>query len=85
MSANSTTLVARSLAEIPAGKRFRIKKVHGHGEIRQRLVDLGFIKNEVGTVIREALLKDPIEVELKGARFSLRRSEARLIEVEVLN
>ncbi|HNZ36185.1 MAG: ferrous iron transport protein A [Candidatus Marinimicrobia bacterium] len=85
MSTNSTTLVARSLAEVPAGKCFRIKKVHGHGEIRQRLIDLGFIKNEVGTVIREALLKDPIEVELKGTHFSLRRSEARLIEVEVID
>ena len=34
MSTNSTTLVARSLAEVPAVKCFRIKKVHGHGEIR---------------------------------------------------
>jgi len=83
MSKNQTDTTILTLAGIQTGQHFRIKTVHGQGEIRQRLIDLGFIKNEVGSVIREALLKDPIEVEIKGTRVSLRRSEARMIDAEV--
>ncbi len=83
MSKNQTDTTIITLAGIPTGQHFRIKTVHGQGEIRQRLIDLGFIKNEVGSVIREALLKDPIEVEIKGTRVSLRRCEARMIDAEV--
>ncbi len=73
-----------NLAEISDGQKFRIRKVRGHGEIRQRLIDLGFVRNEGGTVLRQALLKDPIEIEIKGTRVSLRRAEARLIDIEVI-
>jgi len=83
MPTDSTTTTVQSLAEIPAGRHFRIQRVRGHGEIRQRLIDLGFIKNEGGAVVREALLKDPIEIVIKSTHISLRRSEARLIDVEV--
>ncbi|MFH1213499.1 MAG: FeoA domain-containing protein [Candidatus Neomarinimicrobiota bacterium] len=82
MTTDQSDIIMPNLAGVPTGRRFRIKKVHGQGEIRQRLTDLGFIKNEVGSVIREALLKDPIEIEIKGAHVSLRRSEARLIDTE---
>jgi len=70
------------LAQIPAGKRFKVVKINALGEVRRRLLDIGFVKNQAGCVIREALLKDPIEVDIKGTKVSLRRSEARLICVE---
>lgn len=70
------------LAQIPAGKRFKVVKINATGEVRRRLLDIGFVKKQVGRVIREALLKDPIEVDIKGTKVSLRRSEARLIWVE---
>jgi len=73
------------LAEIESGKSFRIVRINAGGEIRRRLLDIGFIKNEHGRVIREALLKDPIEIEIKGSKVSLRRSEARIIDVEELD
>ncbi|MCK9560817.1 MAG: FeoA family protein [Candidatus Marinimicrobia bacterium] len=85
MQNDLTDTVTKNLAGTPAGRRFQIKRVCGYGEIRQRLIDLGFIKNEIGTVVREALLKDPIEVLIKGTHVSLRRSEARLIDVEVMD
>lgn len=70
------------LAQIPAGRRFKVVKINAVGEVRRRLLDIGFVRNQAGWVIREALLKDPIEVEIKGTKVSLRRSEARLICVE---
>ena len=42
---------------------------------------MGFVKGEKVTVIKNAPLHDPIEYKLMDGHISLRRSEARLIEV----
>jgi Fe2+ transport system protein FeoA len=70
------------LSQIESGESFKVVRINTSGEIRRRLLDIGFIKNQNGRIIREALLKDPIEIEIKGTKVSLRRSEARLISVE---
>jgi len=85
MSAEITECRVVQLSEIESGKSFRVVRIKASGEIRRRLLDIGFIKNEPGRVIREALLKDPIEIEIKGTKVSLRRSEARLIDAEELD
>ncbi len=72
------------LSEIENKGTFQIIKVKANGEIRRRLVDIGFIKNGKGQVLREALLRDPIEIKINNTNVSLRRSEARLIEVKVI-
>jgi len=72
----------KRLSDPKSGKKVKGTKIYAKGEIRRRLLDIGFIKNEKGKIIREALLKDPIEIEIKGMKVSLRRSEARLICVD---
>ena len=69
------------LSELETGGCFKIIKINARGEIRRRLLDIGFIKNQKGKIIREALLRDPIEIEIKGTMVSLRRSEARFINI----
>lgn len=56
-------------------------RVHGHGSFRKRLIEMGFIKGKEVKVILNAPLKDPIEYEIIGYKVSLRREEAKLIEV----
>ncbi len=58
-----------------------ITKILGHGAFRKRITEMGFVKGKSVRVIKNAPLKDPIEYELMGFRISLRRSEAKLIEV----
>jgi len=70
------------LSQVPTGNCFTIRRVLARGEVGQRLIDFGFVKKRTGRVIREALLKDPIEIELGSTLISLRRSEAALVEVE---
>lgn len=70
-----------NLADIPTGKECVVVKVHGHGSFRNRIVEMGFVKGEKVTVIKNAPLRDPIEYKLMDGHLSLRRSEARLIEV----
>jgi len=72
------------LSEIENKGTFQIIKVKAKGEIRRRLVDIGFIKNSKGQLLREALLRDPIEIKINNTNVSLRRSEAKLIEVKVI-
>ena len=69
------------LADIPTGEECVIVKVHGHGSFRNRIVEMGFVRGEKVTVIKNAPLHDPIEYKLMDGHISLRRSEARLIEV----
>ncbi|MDE7128586.1 MAG: ferrous iron transport protein A, partial [Bacteroidales bacterium] len=69
------------LSELNTGERAVIVKVNGHGSFRKRIIEMGFVKGKVVTVILNAPLKDPIEYEIIGYKISLRREEAAKIEV----
>ncbi len=71
-----------TLADLEHGGKFRIISMEATGEIRRRLMDMGFVRGATGTVLREALLKDPIELEMMGYKISLRRAEAGDILIE---
>jgi len=58
-----------------------IDKLLAGGPLKQRLMDLGFIRNARLTLVRYAPLKDPIQVKLKSSNLSLRVEEATRIEV----
>lgn len=79
---NDSNYPRLSLAHIAPGEHFKVVRLDASGEIRQRLLDMGFIKGARGRLLREALLRDPIEVELNGYHLSLRRMEAADILIE---
>ena len=86
--ANSQELTAniqQSLAEMPTGTKCVIVKIIGHGGLRHRLMELGFVKGETVTVIKNAPLMDPVEYQIMQAHISLRRSEANKVEVVALD
>ena len=70
-----------TLADMPTHTRCVIAKVHGHGGFRHRILELGFVKGETVTVLKNAPLLDPIEYQIMGSHVSLRRAEANEIEV----
>ena len=69
------------LSELQTGEKAVIVRVHGHGSFRKRLIEMGFIQGKEVRVILNAPLKDPIEYEIIGYKVSLRREEAKQIEV----
>lgn len=69
------------LSDVPTGEACVIVKVHGHGSFRNRIVEMGFVKGEKVSVIKNAPLRDPIEYKIMDTHISLRRSESELIEV----
>ena len=69
------------LSELQTGEKAVIERVNGHGSFRKRLIEMGFITGKEVRVVLNAPLKDPIEYEIIGYKVSLRREEARQIEV----
>ena len=69
------------LSELKTGEKGVIVRVNGHGSFRKRLIEMGFIQGKAVTVVLNAPLRDPIEYEIIGYKVSLRREEAKMIEV----
>lgn len=70
-----------TLDQIPSGEKCVITDVHGHGGFRHRILEMGFVKGQEVTVVRNAPLSDPIEYKILNSHISLRISEAKQIEV----
>ncbi len=69
------------LSDLKTGEEAVIVKVSGHGGFRRRILEMGFVRGKRVEVILNAPLKDPIDYRIMGYNVSLRRSEARMIEV----
>ena len=67
------------------GESGKVVRIHGRGPIRRRLVDMGLTHGAVIDMVKTSPLGDPVEYRLRGYHLSLRKSEARTIEVELLN
>ncbi len=84
---DSGQVVERSgmrLSDATVGSRVRVLKVHSSGELRKRLIEMGMSRDTEIKIERIAPLGDPIEIKLKGFHLSLRKSEARQIDVETI-
>lgn len=71
-----------SLAAVPAGRSARIVAVTGAGDVRGRLLALGFTPGCEVAVLALGPLGGPLAVSCRGAVMALRRSEAACIQVE---
>jgi ferrous iron transport protein B len=69
------------LEELQSKESGVIIKVKGEGAFRKRITEMGFVKGQKVTVIKNAPFKDPVEYSIMGYKVSLRRAEASLIEV----
>ncbi len=72
-----------SLADLSLGSHGRVLRVHGGDEISMRLLEMGLTPGADVELIGVAPLGDPIELELRGYRLSVRRTEAARIEISV--
>ena len=68
---------------LPIGQDAVITAVGGEGALRCRLLDMGLIPRTAVRVEKVAPLGDPIELRVRGYALSLRKEDARNIQVEV--
>ncbi len=69
------------LSNLKPGESGTVTNVNALGVLAQRLIDMGIYPGVLVNVIRNAPLKDPMEIEAEGTFISLRRMEARFVEV----
>src|SRR5262245_6199957 len=69
------------LAELPIGSRARVSGIRGGDELSVRLLEMGLTPGVEVEMIGVAPLGDPLELELRGYRLSVRRTEAARVEI----
>ena len=71
----------KTLREADCGEAITIKKIHGEGVVKRRLMDMGLTKGAQLSVRKVAPLGDPIEITIRGYELSIRKSDAACIEL----
>ena len=71
-----------TLDQLKIGQRATITRLKGAGPLAQRLMSLGLLEGTPVAMIRRALGGDPLEIDVMGYALSLRKAEARQIDVE---
>jgi len=70
-----------SLESVAIGKVARVSDVAGADSTSLRLLEMGLTPGVDVKVVGAAPLGDPLELELRGYRLSIRRHEAALVAV----
>ena len=70
------------LSELHPGDQAEVVQVQAQGPVRQRLLEMGFIRGAHLRVEKLAPLGDPMELVIKGYHLSLRRDESACILVK---
>ena len=71
-----------TLSDLAIGKAATVRSVSGGDAVSCRLLEMGLTPGVHLKVLGAAPWGDPIEIELRGYRLSLRKSEAALVEVD---
>ncbi|HRX82821.1 MAG TPA: ferrous iron transport protein A [Pirellulaceae bacterium] len=72
-----------ALAEAQVGQCGRVLQVDGMDEVAIRLLEMGLTPGVEFELLGIAPLGDPIEIEIRGYRLSLRKSEAARVTIEL--
>ena len=71
-----------TLRDVKIGNSCKVKRIHGEGALKRRIMDMGITKGIEIYVRKVAPLGDPIEVTVRDYELSIRKGDAELIEVE---
>lgn len=72
----------KTLKDVKVGETVTVKRLHGAGPVKRRIMDMGITKGVTIFVRKVAPLGDPMELNVRGCELSLRRADAESIEVE---
>lgn len=72
----------KSLRQAKIGETVKIRKIHGEGAVKRRIMDMGITKGVDVYIRKVAPLGDPVEITVRGYELSIRKSDAEKIEAE---
>ena len=72
----------KTLKDAKISDTVTVKKLHGDGDVKRRIMDMGITKGIPVYVRKVAPLGDPIEVTIRNYELTIRKADAEMIEVE---
>lgn len=69
------------LGNLVKGERGRVVAIDAEGEFARRIREMGFVPGASVEIMGHAPLQDPVAVRVKGCTLSLRKQDARYIQV----
>jgi len=72
----------KTLKDVKVGESATVRKLHGEGATKRRIMDMGLTRGTQLLVRKVAPLGDPMELNVRGYELSVRREDAEMIEVE---
>ncbi len=73
-----------TLREVKVGQTAKVVKLTGTGPVKRRIMDMGITKGQLVRVIKVAPLGDPMEITVRNYELSVRKADAEMIEVELV-
>lgn len=71
-----------TVADLRPDQSGTVALVGGERAFRRRLMELGLVPGTPVTLRKVAPLGDPLELEVRGGRISIRRRDAAAVELE---
>ena len=72
----------KTLKDMKIGETVVVKKLHGDGAVRRRIMDMGITKGVEIYVRKVAPLGDPVEITVRGYELSVRKDDAQCVQVK---
>lgn len=73
----------KTLDQAKVGEKAVVKAIRGDASLKKRMLVMGLVPGTELVVEKVAPLGDPVDFKLRGFHLSLRKEEARQVEVEV--
>mgnify|MGYP002579713574 FL=1 len=70
-----------TLREAKIGETVTVKRIHGEGALKRRIMDMGITKGVQIYVRKVAPLGDPMELTVRNYELSVRKADAEMIEL----
>lgn len=71
-----------TLDEVKTGETVVVNRIEGQGALKRRVLDMGITKGTEIFVRKVAPLGDPIEITIRGYELTIRKNDAKIIQVE---
>lgn len=72
----------KTLDQVAVGKTVKVGKIKGDSPTKRRIMDMGITKSTELYIRKVAPLGDPIQISLRGYELTIRKEDAKNIEVE---
>ncbi|BFJ85926.1 FeoA family protein [Ruthenibacterium sp. CLA-JM-H11] len=72
----------KTLKDAKVGDIVTVRRLHGEGPVKRRIMDMGITKGVQLHVRKVAPLGDPMELNVRGYELSVRKADAQMIELE---